>query len=131
MASGSCACQYIKYTSSTAPSKLVNCHCTTCRKQSGAPYQAFLHFPVKSIKWEVEPTAWRSSETASRTFCPRCGSTLSMSLDAFPDFVGIVAGTIDDDTIVPAASAHIFLEDKASWYELPADGTSRWQTWGQ
>ncbi|KAJ5933806.1 hypothetical protein N7454_006135 [Penicillium verhagenii] len=129
MISGSCACNHVRYTADIPPTALVNCHCSTCRKQAGAPYQAFLHFPLSAIKWQVEPAKWQSSETASRSFCPRCGSTMSMSLHSSPDFIGIVAGTIDDGTIVPPASAHIFLEDKAPWYEIPEDGAERWQGW--
>ncbi|KAJ5287245.1 hypothetical protein N7478_002931 [Penicillium angulare] len=131
MTSGSCACHYIRYTSTSTPTRLVNCHCTTCRKQAGAPYQAFVHFPIGAIKWEVEPTTWKSSETASRTFCPKCGSTMSMVLDAEPHQIGIVAGTVDDASQIPEPSDHIFLEEKVPWYGLPADGTGRWQAWSQ
>ncbi|KAJ5752095.1 hypothetical protein N7520_009012 [Penicillium odoratum] len=129
MISGSCACRYIRYTANVAPAGVVNCHCTTCRKQAGAPYQAFVHFPISSFKWEVEPTKWQSSEIAFRTFCPHCGSNLSMSYDSDPNEIAIVAGTLDDGTIVPPPSKHIFLKDKAPWYELPEDGAARYQGW--
>jgi hypothetical protein len=52
-----------------------------------------------------------------------------MSLDSEPGVIGIVAGTIDDGTVVPPPSKHIFLEEKAPWYELPEDGAGRWQVW--
>ncbi|KAJ5743034.1 hypothetical protein N7533_010136 [Penicillium manginii] len=133
MASGSCACKYIKYTASVPPTRLVNCHCTTCRKQSGAPYLAFVHFPTGSIQWQTNPTEWKSSDTASRTFCPRCGSVLSMKVDSMSDVEGVAAGTLDDDVKgrIPPASAHIFLAEKASWYELPEDGAERFDVWPQ
>ncbi|KAJ5601739.1 hypothetical protein N7510_011273 [Penicillium lagena] len=131
MPSGSCACRHIRYTVPVQPSGLVNCHCVECRKQSGAPYQGFIHFPKDAVKWDNKPTEWRSSETASRFFCPRCGSTLMMSLDSEPSSLGIAVGTLDDDgsVQVPPPASHIFLKEKASWFQLPDDGAKRYQGW--
>lgn len=131
MASGGCACKYIRYTTSCPPVALVNCHCTECRKQAGAPYQAWIRFPVASIEWEKKPTVWQSSESASRGFCPRCGSTLTMTLDKDPTNLAVAAGSVDDEvsTVVPFPSSHIFLREKAPWFELPDDGTTRWAKW--
>ncbi|OQE14907.1 hypothetical protein PENSTE_c032G03555 [Penicillium steckii] len=128
MASGSCACKYIQYKTSKSPTRLVNCHCIECRKQSGAPYLSFVHFPTSSVNWETDPTVWKSSDKASRTFCPRCGSVLSMNLDNEPDTTAIAAGTLDDDnSSIPTPSAHIFLAEKASWFQVPDDGAERWE----
>lgn len=129
MVSGGCACRHIRYTTSIAPSRLVNCHCLECRKQAGAPYTAWVFFPQDTITWEVNPTEWRSSDFASRFFCPRCGSTIMMFLDKDLPSVGIAAGTLDDDTQVPPPTSHIFLEEKASWFDIPDDGAERYQEW--
>ncbi|KAJ5148729.1 hypothetical protein N7448_000307 [Penicillium atrosanguineum] len=135
MASGSCACRYIRYTTSIPPGKMINCHCVECRKQSGAPYQAWVFFPADAIQWTVKPTEWRSSDTAGRSFCPRCGSTMTMYLDKNLPETGVAAGTMDDDddddgkTVVPRPAAHIFLGEKASWFEVPDDGAERFQGW--
>ncbi|KAJ5826011.1 hypothetical protein N7474_003149 [Penicillium riverlandense] len=130
MTSGSCACNYIRYVASAPPSCLVNCHCTTCRKQAGAPYQTWAMFSTNSVQWHVKPTEWRSSNSATRSFCPRCGSTLSMVLDSSPNEVGVAAGTIDDHGQLPQPSDHIFLQDKASWFEVPeSDRAKRWDEW--
>ncbi|KAJ5562797.1 hypothetical protein N7461_001558 [Penicillium sp. DV-2018c] len=133
MASGSCACQYIRYTTSKPPTCVVNCHCTTCRKQAGAPYQSWAFFASDDIRWNVKPTERRATDAATRSFCPRCGSTLSMTLDRDLKSIGIAAGTLDDGlTPIPLPSHHIFLSEKASWYELPEDdGAQRWDMWGE
>ncbi|KAJ5908389.1 hypothetical protein N7495_001071 [Penicillium taxi] len=128
MASGSCACHYIRYTTSVPPTSLINCHCKTCRKQAGAPYQSWVHFPPDNIQWSVEPTVWKSSDDAYRTFCPQCGSTLTMK--KYPNEVSLAAGTLDDSpewkAQVSPPTKHIYLEEKASWFELPEDGAARW-----
>ena len=137
MTTGSCSCRHIRYTITIPPYKLVNCHCTECRKLSGAPYQTFAHFQASHIKWTTEPPTPRSSSPAAvRSFCPRCGSSISMAYRAFPDLLGITAGTIDwpedggDDGYgwgVVRPSCHIFLKEKAGWFGVPEDGLERYE----
>ncbi|OJJ41455.1 hypothetical protein ASPWEDRAFT_167470 [Aspergillus wentii DTO 134E9] len=129
---GSCACRYVRYTVSQLPSIVVNCHCTECRKQSGAPYQSWAHFHRDAINWIVQPTTRRSSNIATRSFCPRCGSSITMAYDVDPEMTGIAAGTIDDDASipdqVPKPGFHIFLKEKAAWFDIPEDGAERWDS---
>ncbi|KAJ5461765.1 uncharacterized protein N7458_003317 [Penicillium daleae] len=133
MASGSCACRYIRYTTTTPPADPVYCHCIECRKQSGAPYQVWLDFPKDAIKWNVELSVWRSSETASRSFCPRCGSTMTMSLDKEPSTTAVAAGTLDIESehLVRGPGMHIFYKEKAAWYVAPDDGSRKFDGWSE
>lgn len=52
-----------------------------------------------------------------------------MMLDKDLPRVGIAAGTLDDDAMgqVPSPEAHIFLKEKAPWFEVPDDGAERFQ----
>ncbi|PLB43222.1 hypothetical protein P170DRAFT_441677 [Aspergillus steynii IBT 23096] len=130
---GSCACHHIQYTTSTLPLILNNCHCTTCRKQSGAAYQTWAIFPSSSIVFmhgEADLLVRRSSTFATRTACSRCGSSISMRYDFNPEGVGIAAGTIDSSSgseVVPRPARHIYLKEKAGWFEVPEDGAERWE----
>lgn len=141
MPTGSCACRFIRYTTSHAPSQLVNCHCVECRKQSGGPYQTWAHFHPSQVTYIADSPEYRSSSAiATRSFCPRCGSSLSMAYTAFPDVVGIAAGTLDSGTVngesngnkgnkgeIPGPGLHIFLKEKADWFEVPQDGLERFE----
>ncbi|KAJ5177030.1 uncharacterized protein N7482_002907 [Penicillium canariense] len=131
MASGSCACRYIRYTTTIPPTQLVHCHCVECRKQAGAPYISWVDFPTDSITWTVEPTAWRASNVASRTFCPRCGSTMTMTFDNDPSSTAVAAGTLDAESeqLVPMPGKHIFFKEKAAWYVVPDDGAKKYDEW--
>ncbi|KAJ5443187.1 hypothetical protein N7445_004300 [Penicillium cf. griseofulvum] len=133
MATGSCACHYINYTTSTPPTCLVNCHCTTCRKQAGAPYQTWAFFATDDIRWNINPTKGRATDVATRSFCPRCGSTLSMLQHRDQKSIAIAAGTLDEGkTQIPLPSHHIFISEKASWFELPkGDGAKIWDKSGE
>lgn len=136
MPTGSCSCRFIRYTTSDLPSRLVNCHCVECRKQSGGPYQTWAHFPPSQVTYLADPPTTRSSSAiAVRSFCPRCGSSLSMAYTAFPDEVAIAAGTLDSldssgdgPREIPKPGLHIFLKEKADWFEVPNDGLERYET---
>lgn len=132
---GSCACNHVQYTSTRLPSSIINCHCTQCRKLSGSPYQSFAEFAPGSVSWVVPPTFRRSSALGVRSYCQRCGSSMSMTYDFEPEQLGIVAGTINDDDggdgrgKIPKPRAHIFVKEKASWFEIPEDGAERWDAY--
>jgi hypothetical protein len=57
---------------------------------------------------------------------------MTMYLDQDPQNTGVAAGTLDDDngkSAVLQPVAHIFLKEKASWFEVPDDGAKRFQGW--
>jgi hypothetical protein len=56
-----------------------------------------------------------------------------MKVYSMPDVEEVAAGTLDDDVkgLIPPPSTHIFLAEKASWYELPEDGAERFDEWPQ
>src|SRR5688500_18752298 len=83
---GGCLCGAVRYRATTPPVRGVLCHCEMCRKHSGAPALAFVHFPIDAFEWLGATPAWyRSSEFADRGFCPTCGSTLGMREQVLAD----------------------------------------------
>lgn len=123
---GSCACSYITYTVANPPLAMSNCHCTTCRKQSGAPYQSWAICNGSDVTWtSIPPTMRQSSERASRGFCPQCGSSICMMIPG--ERIAVTAGTIDEKPgmEIPRPTEHIFLAEKASWFDLPEDQLKR------
>ncbi|RHZ53826.1 GFA family protein [Aspergillus thermomutatus] len=127
---GSCACHHITYKANQPPLNVTNCHCTTCRKQSGAPYQSWATFAPGSLTWDKNksPSFRRSSDFATRGFCPKCGSSVSMKYDYESEHQSVPAGTIDNahQAKIPRPSCHLFVQEKAAWFDLPEDGAERW-----
>ncbi|MGB3147337.1 MAG: GFA family protein [Paracoccaceae bacterium] len=114
---GSCLCGGVTYDVTGPLRTVVACHCSQCRKTSGhyvAATQARaadLHVRGDTLQW------YRSSATAQRGFCGRCGGNLFWRPDDRP-VVSIFAGTIDD-TGALKMTAQIYCEDKGSYYDLP------------
>lgn len=123
---GSCACGKIKYIGSEVPVSMTNCHCQTCRKLAGAPYLTWTSVPTSSVQWNTPPDMWSCSQIAERGHCSHCGACMTMKYCHQPDQLGIAAGTIDKSTTpLPRPKKHIFLQEKAAWFELPDDGIER------
>jgi hypothetical protein len=97
-----------------------------CRKHSGAPALAFVHFAAKDFTWvRGSLKRYRSSEFAERGFCANCGSTLSMHEEILVDRVQIAVGSLDDPGRVHIDD-HVWVKDRIPWFDV-ADNLPRFQ----
>jgi len=117
---GQCLCGGVSYYADGPIRDVIYCHCSQCRRQTGhfvaasAVERGALQFNHEAtLKW------FRSSPTAERGFCGRCGSTLFWRSDT-ARHVAVMAGSLDDPTGIRAV-AHIFVSDKGDYYDI-ADG---------
>jgi hypothetical protein len=118
---GGCLCGAIRYRSTAVPLRGVICHCSMCRKHSGAPILAFVHFPIEAFAWiKGEPTRYRSSQYAERGFCPKCGSTLSMHEEVLGDRVQVTLGSLDEPHRAKIDD-HVWIEDRIAWFDVKDD----------
>lgn len=111
------------------------CHCSVCRRFSGAPASCWLntreeHFSLDS----GQPVGYRSSNHFTRYFCRVCGTQLYGLDDRPPSpkvgsrLVSIMLGTLDEPESVKP-KVHQWWERRVSWYaeaaSLPVfDGSS-------
>jgi len=115
---GGCLCGAVRYRATAAPVRGVICHCSMCRKHSGAPALAFVHFRVESFQWtRGEPMRYRSSRYAERGFCARCGSTLTMHEEILGDRVLVTVGSLDEPQRVHVDD-HVWTRDQVPWFEI-------------
>ena len=115
---GGCLCGAVRYRATAAPLRVVICHCSMCRKHSGAPVLAFVHFPIDSFKWvKGEPTRYRSSRYAERGFCSVCGSTLTMHEEVLGDRMQVALGSLDEPERVHPDD-HVWTQDQLPWFEI-------------
>ena len=118
---GGCLCGALRYRSTASPIRGVICHCSMCRKHSGAPALAFVHFPLKSFRWlKGEPARYRSSRFAERGFCATCGSTISMHEEVLGDRVQVTLGSLDEPGRV-GLDDHVWTGERIPWFDLNDD----------
>ena len=124
---GGCLCGAVRYRATSAPVRGVICHCPQCRRHSGAPALAFVHFPARNFTWvRGAPKLYQSSEFAQRGFCADCGSTLSMHEEVLADRMLIAVGTLDEPNRVRIED-HVWTKDQISWFRIE-DGLPRYST---
>ena len=114
---GGCLCGAVRYRAQAQPVRGVMCHCRMCRRHSGAPALAFVHFPIESFQWLGEMPSWfRSSANAERGFCSRCGSTLGMREDVLADRVQVCIGSLDEPARV-RIDDHVWTGSRVPWFD--------------
>ena len=124
---GGCLCGAVRYRAAAAPIRGVICHCTMCRRHSGAPALSFVHFPVREFTWvRGAPRLYQSSEFAQRGFCENCGSTLSMHEQVLAERMLVAVGSLDEPNRV-RIDDHVWTKDQISWFQI-ADSLPRFRT---
>ena len=122
--SGRCLCGAIQYQLSGEPNVVALCHCTDCRRSSGAPMVAWAMFPEASlILIKGNPKTINSSGAAMRSFCADCGSGLFYrNQEVLPGIVDVQSSTLDEPNALPP-TIQIQTAERLNWmkhiHELP------------
>ena len=125
MLSGHCSCGHVRYRIAGRPMKETICHCSTCRRSSGAPMVAW--FTARAEEFELvsgEITKYRSSDHAQRGFCARCGTALTFESDRYPREIDVTTCSLDDPEAAPPTD-HTYTRSQLSWVRLD-DGLHRY-----
>jgi hypothetical protein len=122
---GGCHCGTVRYEVTGKPKHMALCHCTDCRKSSGAPMVAWAAFDEGDFRVTAgEVSTINSSGQAHRSFCPRCGTGLFFrDAEVLPGIVDVQSATFDDPDAFPP-KVHIQTAERIKWmesaHELPA-----------
>jgi hypothetical protein len=130
---GSCLCGGIKFEITGPLLRPQNCHCVQCRKQHGAAFGSRIRVRKEDLRFlqgEDLIKYYESSPGYLRGFCGNCGSPIinrpganykfAAAFPSAPSEVGIRMGILDDDPGV-RPERHIFVSEKAPWFEITDD----------
>lgn len=116
---GSCLCGAVEFEAKDNFLYAGYCHCSRCRKSSGATGVAVGALPVadfKITKGSDDITKHIRSETTTACFCKHCGSRLFGEKPG-TELIHIRYGSLNKTpTCLP--QAHIHVASKADWYEI-------------
>ncbi|MBY4894931.1 GFA family protein [Rhodobacteraceae bacterium N5(2021)] len=125
---GRCYCGGVQVNATARPQTVSYCHCSDCRRLSGAPVAAFAAFASADLRFTPSKGPRRSfSKGVDRWFCPDCGTQLAATYDYLLDQVYVPLGLLDQaNTLAPESHGHtdsalpwLHIED-----DLPRDGAS-------
>lgn len=126
MLHGGCYCGQIRYEAEGTPFHETSCHCSICRRTTGAPFVTWFSVPRSEFRLvRGEPTRFRSTARAMRSFCPRCGTQLTFEHDDFSDEIDVTTCSLDKPEGVPPKD-HTYTRNKLTWIEL-ADSLPKYQ----
>ncbi len=113
---GGCHCGAIRYTLTGEPMHHALCHCTDCRRASGAPMVGWAMFQEEALSvTQGEPQQYASSEHGRRFFCGTCGTGLFYrNAENLPGIVDTQVATLDDPDAIPAG-VHIQTAERIGW----------------
>ncbi len=118
---GSCFCRAVRYSVPDEFLYALNCHCSNCRRTTGAAFKPFAG--IERGKLAITDGATNlmiyGGDKAHDAHCKACGSLL-YSVVRDGAFVHITLGTlVDTPSIRPRA--HIFVGSKAPWFTITDD----------
>jgi hypothetical protein len=118
---GQCFCGAVHYTVVDEFAYAMNCHCSGCRRVTGAAFKPFAGIERGKLRIAkgTENLMTYGDETGHDTHCKLCGSFL-YSVVREGAFVHVGMGSlVDDPSIRPAM--HIFVGSKAPWFTITDD----------
>jgi hypothetical protein len=114
---GGCRCGAVRYALFGEPAHAALCHCTDCRRSSGAPVVGWALFPRERVSVTGSPASYESSPGVVRQFCATCGTGLFYLNEAtFPGQVDVQTGSLDDPEALPPA-VRIQVAEAPAWFE--------------
>lgn len=121
---GSCLCGAVRFEIASPFRRANYCHCSRCRKHSGAGALAQGRVPrdgFRLLSGAESIAVYRPSTGMTKAFCRVCGSSLFGG--TWPDGpeVSIRLGALDDDPSI-SPQYRSFVGSKAVWEQLADDG---------
>jgi hypothetical protein len=126
---GGCLCGDVRYRATGAPVRVTICHCTACQRITGSAYLVEPIFSRDQIAFSGKTASGyehRSDSSLRRVtvrFCGRCGTSVCLELERFPEVIGLFGGTFDDPNWFSRTSdvcRHIFSRSAQEGAVLPA-----------
>ena len=118
---GGCYCGAATYEVEDDFAYSLYCHCSGCRRKTGAPYQSIAGIAIEKLRHAAPDAAYlvHGDEAAHDVHCATCGSLLYASVQNHTR-ANVAMGTlIDTPGIRP--SLHMFVGSKAPWFEITDD----------
>lgn len=120
---GECLCGAVRFDIAGTYTRVIQCHCSLCRKQGGALANAALFVRREDFRWlagEEKISQWQRDSGFRSHFCATCGSPVPNPLGTSA-YVWVPTGLLPG-TAPLSVAVHICLGSKAAWDATAAGG---------
>lgn len=121
---GKCLCGLVEFEVLGSVPKLLQCHCSLCRKQGGSSSNTATIVSADNFRWltgQENISSWVKESGFRSDFCSTCGSPVPNPLRNTPYYwipIGLVNNTKNLEI-----EAHLFVGSKAQWDIIASQGT--------
>ena len=120
---GGCLCGAVRYETTGAPSRVLHCHCQSCRMHTGAPVATLAVLRPDQVELSGQDRKiYESSPGVGRAFCANCGTSLTWETvlgDEGPVCAVHISTFDNPDALTP--SAHSFYPERITWFDVADD----------
>lgn len=122
---GSCLCGSVRFRATQPPQRTLACHCTFCQRLTGTAFYVESIFPIDAVTFEGDAisTYRHTSDTSKQGvhvhFCERCGTTLGLTFERWPDMRAVSRSCFDEPGSIPI-DAHIWTRSAQRGVALPS-----------
>lgn len=120
---GGCRCGAVRFEAQGEPLSVSYCHCSDCRRATGAPVSAFVGFHAEDVSLGGDTLRSFENGTVTRSFCGTCGSPIAYLDQRLADHVYFMLGAMD----MPAEykpTLHAYVREQLPYVHMP-DGLQR------
>jgi hypothetical protein len=119
--SGGCLCKTVRYRVSGEPRLVSHCHCSLCRRATGAPFVTWVTIRAEQLSLERGTlTRHASSDHGWRAFCAICGTHVSSGSSRYPNYVEVTVASLDrPGEVMP--QRHVYWPDRVAWVRVADD----------
>lgn len=123
---GGCLCGSVRFRASGEPLRTLVCHCRFCQRMTGSTSYAESMYMIDAVQFIGEAPAQFAHRSAGSSklvyvhFCSKCGSTVSLTFERWPEYRALSRGAFDEPNSV-SISSHIWTSSAQTGVVLPAD----------
>jgi len=117
---GTCLCGDVQFEVTLPSLWCAHCHCSNCRRAHGAAFVTFVGFATDQFRvtsGSESRVCYLTETGATRSFCNRCGSTLTYESPRWPGEVHVALANLEGP-IDRAPASHVYVDHKAAWWEI-------------
>lgn len=117
-----CSCGSLSATCEGEPARVSMCHCLLCQKRTGSTYGVQARWNRDQVTLDGPSSTYvrkgDSGGVITFRFCPTCATTLTWTIDAWPDFVAVAVGGFADPSF-PPPSFSVYEARRHPWTGIP------------